>query len=562
MIKTETIENVRERTDIVELVGSYLPLKKVGRNYRGLCPFHQERTPSFYVSPERQTYHCFGCGTGGNAISFVMAHEKLEFPEAVRVLARRLGITVLEGKGAGRNRGLYEACEQAARFFERQLAKSEPARRYLEKRELGPDTVKRYRLGFVPGGNRLRGEARKRSWSEDEMVRAGLLVKRDSGLADYFFDRLMFPVFSRSGKIVGFGARVLGDREPKYLNSPDGPIFRKGENLYGGFQAKGYIREQPPILVEGNFDLLSLADRGIVNVVAPLGTALTPDQAAMLRRYNRRVIVCFDGDEAGRKATRRVLDVLLQRGCEPQVAVMPDGVDPDDYIRRHGVDRFREVLSRPQDIVEFVLAGKEFRGVPDERAAVREVVGLLRLIADDTTRELYANRLAVKFKVDKAAVLRAASSREGEIRRRPRRAEPGVGSSLEEKLLAAAVQDASLAKIARDFRIADALTSDRLRAVAELVTEHCDEPGFGPARILDLIEEENTRRLVAGWTFTERAVLKPAEFEMWAKRLRAAWLHRRIVAAHEDGKSSEVEMLSKEQGELLKEATRERSNRQ
>ncbi|MBM3323627.1 DNA primase, partial [candidate division WOR-3 bacterium] len=283
MIKPETIEQVRTSTDIVELVGGYLPLKRVGRNYRGLCPFHSERSPSFYVNPERQTYHCFGCGAGGSAINFVMVTEKLEFPEAVRFLAKRLGITVEEDRMPGRNQALYDACEQAAVFYEQQLARSSSAQAYLERRGLGRETVRRFRLGYAPPGNVLRGQAKRRGLAEVTLVSAGLLVKREEGLTDYFYDRVMFPVFSLSGKVIGFGARVMGDSEPKYLNSPDTAVFRKGDILYGVFQTKAYLREAVPILVEGNFDLLSLVNAGVNHVVAGLGTALTPAQAQLLR---------------------------------------------------------------------------------------------------------------------------------------------------------------------------------------------------------------------------------------------------------------------------------------
>ncbi len=554
MIKQETIDRVRTETDIVELIGSYLPLKKVGRNYRGLCPFHPDRRPSFYVSPERQTYHCFGCGVGGNAVGFVMAQEKLEFPEAVRFLANRLGIEVAE-QSSGRNQPLYEACEQATQFFERQLGRSEAGRQYIKRRGLKPETVKRFRLGFAPAGNRLRGEARKRSWSETALVRAGLLVKRDAGLTDYFYDRLVFPIFSVSGRVIGFGGRVLDDREPKYLNSPDTETFRKGYNLYGAFQAKGYIREEVPFLVEGNFDVLTLVDKGINNVLAPLGTALTSNQALLVHRYNRRVLVCFDGDAAGRKATRRALEVLLQCGLEPQMMVLPEGLDPDAYIRKQGKSGFMKLASRAQDLVEFILAGKEFRSVSDERAALRETVGLLRLVSDKTTRELHANRLAVRFKVDKEMLLQQASETG------PGYQMPRSSGVLEEKLLAAAVQSRALARDSRDFCFADTLTDKKLQAIGRLVEQLCDDPNFGPALLLDKIEDEDIRRVVAGWTFVERSLPEPNEFRERVRRLRAAWLHRRIVAAHQDGNEREAEILIRERSELLKEATRERSSR-
>ncbi|UCG42428.1 MAG: DNA primase [candidate division WOR-3 bacterium] len=556
MIKQDVVERVRFETDIVELVGSYLPLKKVGRNYRGLCPFHQERSPSFYVSPERQTYHCFGCGVGGNAISFVMEHDKLDFPEAVRFLAKRLGIEVKEDAG-GRHKGAYEACEQAAQFFERRLQQSETARGYLKHRGVRPETAKRFRLGFAPGGNRLRGEARKRSWPEDDMVKAGLLVERGEGLADYFTDRLIFPIMSISGRIIGFGGRALDEREPKYLNSADTPIYRKGDILYGAYQAKAYIREQAPLLVEGNFDLLSLTNVGVNNVVAPLGTALTPNQGALLCRYNRRVVVCFDGDEAGHKAARAAIEVLLRSGCEPQVALLPSGEDPDSYVRGHGRADFQKLVADAVDLIDFVLAGRKFRTVPDERASLRELVALLRLMSDDAAVELYANRIAERFRVERDTVLRAAR-REGLKKPRPVAAS---SPELEERVVAAAVQSGELAQAARDLGVHEIVADERLREVARLAAERCEEPGFGPAQILDAIEDESLRRRVAGWTFQQDVLPGVEEYRARVARMRAAWLHGRILQAHADGDGARAEALTKERGELLRGAAKERSSR-
>jgi DNA primase len=556
MIKQDVVERVRFETDIVELVGGYLPLKKVGRNYRGLCPFHQERSPSFYVSPERQTYHCFGCGVGGNVISFVMEHDKLDFPEAVRFLAKRLGIEVKEDAG-GRHKGVYEACEQAAQFFERRLQQSEIARGYLGRRGIRPETAKRFRLGFAPGGNRLRGEVRKRSWSEDDMVKAGLLVERNEGLADYFIDRLLCPIMSISGRVVGFGGRVLDEREPKYLNSADTPIYRKGDNLYGAFQAKAYIREETPLLVEGNFDLLALANVGVNNVVAPLGTALTPNQAALLRRYNSRAVVCFDGDEAGHKAARAAIEVLLRSGCEPQVALLPKGEDPDSYIHGHGKADFLGLVANAVDLVDFVLAGREFRTVPDERAALRELVALLRLMSDDAAVELYANRISVRFRVERDTVL-SAVRREG--LKKPRSVSAS-SPELEERVVAAAVQSGELARVAREMSVRDIVSDLRLQEVARLAEEHCEEPGFGPAQILDSIEDESLRRRVAGWTFQQDVLPGVEEYRGRVARMRAAWLHGRILEAHAKGDGVQAEALTKERGELLREAAKERSSR-
>jgi DNA primase len=559
MIKTETVEQVRLGTDIVELVGGYLPLKKVGRNYRGLCPFHTERSPSFYVNPERQSYHCFGCGAGGSAFNFVMAQERLEFPEAVRFLARRLNITIEEEQGSGRNQALYDACERAVGFFEQQLARTSDAQAYLARRGIGAETARRFRLGFAAGGNRLRGTAGRQGLSEDVLVRAGLLARRDSGPADYFYNRLMFPIFSLSGKVIGFGGRVLDDGEPKYLNSPDSEIFRKGENLYGLFQAKGYLRDGVPLLVEGNFDLLSLVEKGLNGVVAPLGTALTPAQARLLLRYNRRLTVCFDGDAAGRKAARRAVATLVAAGIDPRVVVLPDGADPDSFVRERGVDQLLVLVEGGADIVDFVAAGRESASVPEQRAALGELAGLLRVMPDLAARELYANRVADRFRVSKAVLLREVAQ-EQQVRH-PASPPSPARRAIEEKLVGAVVQSAELARQARDHTFSEVVADPELQPLAKMAEESCDEPGFGAGQMMDRLEDEAARRLVAALTFTVGVIPTVDEFRERVCRLRAEWLHRRIVDAEQRGESELAEALRNERHRLLQDVVRERSSR-
>ncbi len=556
MIRPETVEQVRVSTDIVELVGGYLPLKRVGRNYRGLCPFHSERSPSFYVNPERQTYHCFGCGVGGGSINFVMAMEKLEFPEAVRFLAGRLGIKVEEDRTPGRNQALYDACEQATAFFEQQLVRSSVAQSYLELRGLGRETVRRFRLGYAPPGNVLRGQARKRGLAEDTLVSAGLLVRRDNGLTDYFYDRVVFPVFSLSGKVIGFGARVMGDSEPKYLNSPDTAIFQKGSILYGAFQTKAYLRESTPILVEGNFDLLSLVNAGVNHVVAGLGTALTPTQAQLLRRYNGRVIICYDGDRAGRQASRRAIEVLLAAGVDPQIALLPVDTDPDDYVRKHGRDELLALLGHAPDFVDFVLGDHRLDSVADQRAAVAELAGILRLVGDNVTYELYANRIADRFRLDRRSLLQGGGKASSYPPVRPVQSE--------ERLVAMVIQHRELARLARDMSLSEALDDPILQSVCRLAEEHVDDAGYGPGMLIDLIEEEATRRRVASWTFLEDGQPKEGDLRQVSARMRtvkAGWLRRLADAAYEKGDTDRADMLNAERSHLLGSAAAERNIR-
>lgn len=549
MIGQEVIERVRAETDIVELIGGYLPLRKVGRNFRGVCPFHPDRSPSFYVSPERQTYHCFGCGAGGNAVSFVMERDNLAFPEAVKLLAERIGIAVADS-APDRYQGIFDACELATSFYERVLRQNDAALRYLVQRRISPDVVKRFRLGYAPPGNRLRGEVKRRSWRLDDFRQAGLITDRGRGPVDYFGGRVMFPIFSPAGKVIAFGGRVLEDREPKYLNSPETPLFHKGEGLYGLFQAKAYLRDAPAVLVEGNFDLLALVGCGFRNVVAPLGTAITPGQSQLIRRYTGRVRVCFDGDDAGQHAARRSLESLLRAGLDPLVVQLPSGLDPDDVVRSAGRDRFAELLDQAVDFVDFATGGAVPKNVADQRALLGELATLTASIPDPATRELYSNRIAAMFDVSKRALLPGTR---GWVKPETKSGErPG----LEERLVAAIVQDAELARMAGELGLAGILVDEELRAIARVAAERCEDDGYGPAMLLDRFEDAARRRRIAGWTFAQDRLPSPAEFRVRVQRMRAARLQREIIENCEQEHGDRAERLLKERAALLRTAAR------
>ncbi len=547
MIKPDIIERVRQETDIVALIGSYVPLKKVGRYYRGLCPFHSERSPSFYVSPERQAYHCFGCGAGGTAITFVMRYEKLEFPEAVRLLAKRLGIRVEEETGSSKYQPLYETCERVTRFYEQMLVKSEPARNYLQQRGLSANTIKRFRLGFAPGGNYLRGHAAKLGLNEELLIQSGLLLVRDEGRIDYFRERIIFPVFSLSGRIIGFGGRALDDGEPRYLNSPDTPIFHKGENLYGLFQARAYIRDNMPVLVEGNFDLLSLVEHGINYCLASLGTALTAEQALLLRRFNQQVIICYDGDEAGRKACRRAIETLLRAGLDPQVVNLPEGEDPDSFVRKYGREDFENILSRRVDFVDFITAGRELSSVAEQRAVLRELTGLVALIPDSVTGELYRNRIARNFNIDPRQLVTARP----ENLKRTDFSLSDVWHRRAEKLLAAAVKNQRLAQVASEFSISELVQDEILRSIARTLEVHCEDEAYSPHRLMELVGDDTARNKIARWLFSEEKIPDEDDFRRWLCDFRGRWLQRQIEGAHDAGDQEREEKLIREKN-LLK----------
>lgn len=546
MIKKEIIDRVRNETDIVDLIGSYLPLKKVGRYYRALCPFHTEKAPSFYVSPERQIYHCFGCGAGGTALTFVMNFEKLSFPEAVKNLASRLGITIEFDKVSITNQPLYDTCEFAANFFTQQLQKSEPAQNYLKQRNLKVETIQRFRLGYAPGGNRLYGEAKRHNIKEDLLLVTGLVIKKEAGYYDWFFDRLIFPIFSLSGKIIGFGGRVLDPtNKPKYLNSPETPIFRKGENFYGLFQAKNYLRENKPIVVEGNFDLLSLVDKGILNVVAPLGTALTNEQALILRRYANCVIIAFDGDASGRAATQRAIEILLKASVEPQILLLPDGYDPDKYILQYGKEGFLQALNQLYDYIGYITSTLPNRTVNEKRVVLDKIIELTALIGDELTQELYLNKIAQTYNLDKA-VLRHRLQRK-EIKR----TETNTPIGKLERLLAIIVQEPEYAAIAKEELPLTFIDDANLKTIAQIIYDNVgSDNDFGFAQLIDTLPTEELKSKIAGWAFSKESLPKREEFILRLKELKATWLYRELLKARTANQTAQFERLTKEYYEI------------
>ncbi|MEO0093854.1 MAG: DNA primase [candidate division WOR-3 bacterium] len=542
MIKPEVIERIRNETDIVELVGSYLPLKKVGKYYRALCPFHTEKSPSFYVSPERQIYHCFGCGAGGTALTFVMNFEKLSFPEAVKKLATRLGITLEFDKITTPNQPLYDTCEFAAKFFSQELAKSELAQNYLQQRRLKAETIQRFRLGYAPGGNRLFGEAKKHNISEDLLLATGLVVKKENGYYDWFFDRLIFPIFSLSGKIIGFGGRVLDPtKEPKYLNSPETVIFRKGENFYGLFQAKNYLRENKPIVVEGNFDLLSLVDKGILNVVAPLGTALTNEQALILRRYATTAIIAFDGDASGRSATQRAIEVLLKAGVEPQILLLPDGYDPDKYILQYGKEGFQRALESLYDYVGYISYIEPTRTVSEKKMVLDKIIELTGLIGDEITKELYLNKIAQLFDLDKAILVSRLQ------RKTLERARPQVKTNSRlERLLALIAQEPAYAAIAQKELPLDLIDDTGLKQIAEVIYTNLQEGrSLALRELIDELPSDDLKSKVTEWAF-EKITLKEDEFLLRLRELKANCLYRQLLKAKSQNETTKLTQLTNE----------------
>jgi DNA primase len=456
MISPETISSVRQRADIVAIVGESVKLTRRGRHHIGLCPFHKEKTPSFHVSMETGRYYCFGCHEKGSVIDFVMKLEGLEFPEAVRALAERVGIDIEESAGDGAvvrasreakraKQGLYEITQLAASYFEMQLRKhpsARVAREELARRGLQPETptdaiadaLQAFRVGYAPAGwDGLLTHLRTQGISPASAETLGLIVARKGGGGhyDFFRNRLMFAIADVQGRVVGFSGRVLPDPETgevdkqtgKYVNSPESPIYKKGDTVFGLFQARQLIRQRElAIVVEGNFDVVSLHARGLNHVVAPLGTAFTEAQARAIRRFAPRATLLFDGDAAGREAVRKSRAACAAAGLDTRVAALPSGLDPDDFVRERGVQALERVIDQARSILEYLIdevLDESFpKSNPNEQAArVRMVAQLIREETDPTVRSMaegYADKVAARLDISDAHTLRALGA---ELRR-------------------------------------------------------------------------------------------------------------------------------------------------
>ncbi|WP_093335296.1 DNA primase [Salibacterium halotolerans] len=416
LIPEETITEVQQSLDIVDVVSEHLQLKKQGKHYLGLCPFHGEKTPSFSVSPDKQLYHCFGCGAGGNAITFVMEVEGISFVEAVKNLADKSGIAVPEmdsvSSGAGKNDELpsqNEGHELAARFYHHVLMNTEQGKQaydYLEARGVTAELMERFQLGFSPDQPEvLKGLLDKRGFDFDQMNEQGLLYRTESTgeLRDRFRNRIMFPIRDLRGRTVGFGGRTLGGAEPKYLNSPDSPLFHKNELLYGFDVARKAVRrENAAVLFEGYADVIAAHKAGVDNGMASLGTSLTDRQAQIIRRNTERIIICYDGDNAGQDAAWRAGEVLEKQGLNVEAAMLPAQTDPDDYIQMYGPDRFqKEIIEMALPFMSFKMqALKKDKNLQDEGDKLRyieEVLKEMTALSRAVERDFYLRQVADEF---------------------------------------------------------------------------------------------------------------------------------------------------------------------
>ncbi len=412
----EILNEVRQSNDIVDVISQYVHLKRSGRNYFGLCPFHNEKSPSFSVSPDKQIFHCFGCGVGGNVITFVSQIEGLNFVETVQMLAERANIQLptLQNNGDTQREILkdkvYKVNEFTAEYYHQNLYKQQAkmAQEYVKKRQLTNETLKSFRIGFSGKFDELYQELRKQGFQEQEILESGLVNKNERGqYIDRYRNRLMFPICDARGRVIAFGGRVLDDSKPKYINSPENVVYSKGRHLFGlNVAKKGDTKKL--LIVEGYMDVISLHQRGITNVVAPLGTALTEQQGWLLRKNSEQIILSFDSDDAGIKAKLRAIDILQNMGCDLRVIQLEGAKDPDEYIVKYGNMRFQNAIDKAFSVVEFKvkMLKKELNldNTNDKIKFLNEIAKLISKVENTIEREVYIEKIAKEYDISKEAI--------------------------------------------------------------------------------------------------------------------------------------------------------------
>lgn len=614
MLPDEVISEIRERVDIVTLVGDYVRLVKRGGNHVGLCPFHAEKTPSFNVSAVHKFFHCFGCKESGDAFSFVMRMEGVSFPQAARVLAERAGVTIpetdreenaAERRERDRLERLYGLMEEACKFYEQQLREhpsAHVARAELERRGISDETALRFRLGYAPHAwDALSNHLGDKRADMNEAETIGLCARRRSGNGHYdrFRGRLMFPVRDLGGRVIAFSGRTLPDPagaaaqqppaagsspEPKYVNSPEGPLYSKGATLYGMHEARVELRRNGwALLCEGNFDLLSLHQAGFVNAVAPMGTALTATQAKLIARFGQRATLLFDGDAAGAKAVRAAFPLLTQHGLRGLVAQLPAGEDPDSYLRTHGAESLRGLLAGAQGIVEYLIdsaAEQAGASASESAAAVQSLVPVLQSVVSPVEMELYVQRVAQRFGLPDTTAVQRQLRASGRSERPASTLQTGgpadtsrlAGSSrrvrlpgLQQEVLGAFLDQPALFSASYAGEVEGLLTRSELCEVFQHAAQVVQGSGvlnplalctaLGEQQIRDWVQERLSAPKYLDVSAAEDMVHASVPVLTRARAEQAQALNREILEARRSGDHDRAVQLTKQRDELRRSAS-------
>ena len=545
-IPEEQIEDIRNSADVVDIVSGYVQLKKRGKNYIGLCPFHNEKTPSFTVSHEKQIYHCFGCHAGGNVFKFLMDYKNISFIESVEEVADYLGIKIeqLATPFSGENtelEELYDINVLAAKYFSSKLLKSdegEIARTYFKDRSIKNQTQKTFGLGYAePTWENLLQFLKEKNVNLVKAKDIGLIDTRDNGTYyDKYRGRMMFPIFSTNGRVIAFGGRIMDSEEKaaKYINSPESKIYSKRKTLYGLFHSKEEIRRiDKSLLVEGYMDLISLHQFGVKNVVASSGTALTEEQVQLLSRFTKNITVLFDADTAGQKAALRSIEILLKKDFDVKLVTLPDGEDPDSFIHKFGVDEFNSKIQNAQNFLEYQASQYELDGAFEDpvrqTSAIRELVKSAALVTDELKRQLFLRTIAKKFnlrekllekELDKFLSLNQQKE-EVSIQRtkRIKVSDPSINTGdssnietanqIEKDLIELLLEgNREIIELILDHIHPDEIKNVKFRKVMEIVEECYNTGNTSPSEIIDKVTDDETKTFILSLALTQDAISK------------------------------------------------------
>jgi DNA primase len=570
-IAEDIVERIKNDTDILDLINEYVTLKRAGKDYVGLCPFHKEKTPSFTVVPAKNFYHCFGCGASGNAIGFIMRHENLEYPDAIKFLARRAGIEIVEKEtGDSPASRIYKAIEYAHNLYIRNL-KNSVAYEYLKSRDVNDSIIDELQLGFAPPGwDNLYSAFIKDKLSPAEFEKAGLLVKKDKqqGYYDKFRNRLMFPIKNISGRVIGFGGRALSDEEgPKYLNSPETQIYHKGSVLYGLNWSKNYIRDiGKAIITEGYFDFISLYQADIKNIVAVSGTGFTANQASLLARFCGEIVLLYDADSAGLKATFRAIDVLYNSGLDPYIVRLPEGFDPDSFIREKGPDELSRLIESAMPYLEFIKQSlpDKFANLPISRQekVINSMIETASGIDDELKHELFTRKAIEVFKLP--ATVAAKFNAPKKHSHGPKATTGVIGrKGFEMTFLSFLFSNPSYIKESLTIIKSDNfIESTHSEIYKKLASMNC--AGFSVGDFLELFPDDIIRRKITEIILLETGGAAPdvrfsellLSFKKFQVLDRLALIRAEMVDAEKEGEEQELEKLTREYRDLQNVANR------
>ncbi|MCK5312825.1 MAG: DNA primase [Desulfobacteraceae bacterium] len=583
-IPEEKIAEIINTSDIADIISESVILKKSGQNFMGLCPFHSEKTPSFSVSPNKQIFHCFGCGVGGNVFSFLMKYHNITFPEAVKMLARKYNITIKAGnlspekkKLLDTKEGLFRLNKKVLEYFNDLLLKSEQgqrARQYLKNRGTSDEIINKFHLGFAPDNwDSLVNFYKKLSIPKNIAEKSGLVLlkKSGSGYYDRFRNRVMFPIFDINMQVAGFGGRVMDDSLPKYLNSPETLVYNKSRILYGLHISKNHCRQKEHVyIVEGYFDFLSLYQHGVKNVVASLGTALTKEHVRLLKGYAKKVTLVFDSDDAGINAAKRSIDIFVNEGIELKILVLPQGNDPDSFIMEYGEKAFKQKASQALTILQFLMTlsiknhGSSIQG----RVAVLDEMKLyLSQIQDSALRSLHIRELAEKLNIDEKAVLEKVRDEHlSSIQNKPFIVEENdfdledTHESIrrEKQMIAMMLQYPQINKEVKERQVLDFFYSERLKKIGKkALSFECDKDQF-LSKFMANIKDNNELKAIAPLVMTDVTDIKEVFNKSVNLMQRIIKLRKKsdnnltnkIKTAEKNCDSDVFELLAKKQNEI------------